>query len=175
MNNITLSKLILIGLFCFNMNNVKAQDTNMKNINGWEFLQWTMDKTQVENALKNNGITYDPGAVNQKSGPTTKFVYQDMQTRLAYDENHLYDIQQYKYFNNTEKTKADSFFIQLKEMLVTKYGKPVVEKYIEKQSEDYLLWELKYTKVELYYHKSEKVYPGFEDQTYSFFLHTTMI
>ncbi len=150
-----------------------AQEADYINFNGWDFIPWSLSKNQVEDTLRKRNITFDPGNLNQKEGPTTTFVFQNMKTRLAYDSGHLYDVQQYQYFGVDEKEKADSAFIRIKKTLVKQYGKPKIIKYDENGNTMHIKWELRYTVVVLYYYsENNKLLTDFENQTYQIFLHT---
>ena len=151
-------------------NTVNSQNANIINFNGWEFLTWSSNKNQVEDELQKRNISFNPGQPNQKSGPTTTFVFQNMKTRLAYDAGHLYDVQQHQYYGISEKEKAESAFTELKKNLIKKYGSPLVDKYDEKEKTLHLSWELKFTVVNLYYSGSDKPFQGFENQAYHIFL-----
>ncbi|HNQ67879.1 MAG TPA: hypothetical protein PKN32_05850, partial [Bacteroidales bacterium] len=78
----TLFLTFFLGLFVTIAN---AQEADYINFNGWEFIPWSLSKNQVEDTLLKRNITFDPGHPNQKAGPTTTFVFQNMKTRLAYD------------------------------------------------------------------------------------------
>lgn len=158
--------VVLLGLVFF-MFNSKSQNIELVDFNGWEFLNWEYDKTKVEEVLKEKGITFDPGAINQKQGPTTEFIYEDMETRLAYDLGHLYDVQQNKYFGADKKVEADAFFSSLKSKLIETYGKPLSEDDDIERKMLEIVWKLKYTVLSLDYFYDDTVVAGFEDETFS--------
>ncbi len=167
--------MILIYFSTVLSGTLKSQTMDYKNLNGWEFLKWEYNKEKVEKVLKAKGIEYDPGQVNQKQGPTTEFVFQDMETRLAYDVGHLYDIQQYKYFGITERKKADTFYQKMKSSLTKKYGTLVTENDDKIKKKIHLRWKTKYTEIDLYYRYNDKIMKGFEDETFSISVFTNEI
>lgn len=158
--------LTAISIIILSFNMAFSQNPELYDFNGWEFLQWSWSKKQVEEKLLSKGIQFNPGYFNQIQGPTTKFIFQNMETRLAYDMEHLYDVQQYKYFGVDDESEAKQFFTDLKASFLKKYGKPYSENENKSKKETHLLWKTKYTKVDLYFKHDENVIDGFEDQVF---------
>lgn len=148
-----------------------AQNNKYYHFNGWEFLEWSWDKDKVENKLSEQGISFDAGSPNQIQGATTKFTYNKMLTRLAYDF-HLYDIQQYKYFQKNEKKQAKLFFNNLKLDFIKKYGEPISEKHNIKENKIIIIWHSCCSRIRLEYSYNNLVIKNLDDRTFSIYIHT---
>lgn len=141
---------------------------DLKEFNGWEFLEWSSSKEKVETVLKEKGYEYDPGMINQKQGPTTTFIYEDMETRLAFDEGTLYDVQQSKYFSLSEENEAAVFYESITQKLNEKYGQPEFE--VKEDGKDRRKWKLKFTRISFFYHKNKESENRIDDQAFVFYI-----
>jgi hypothetical protein len=147
---------------------------NANDFNGWEFLAWSWSKERVEKVLMEKGIRFDPGHPNAKGGPTTEFDFQGMKTRLAYDEGHLYDVQQDRDFREEEKEKAEALFLAVKNLQVSRYGEPDSIERDEERKRDYYQWNTKYNVIKLSFSHCETCSqtPGMEGWAYNVYLQT---
>ncbi|MBN1639445.1 MAG: hypothetical protein JW866_10785 [Ignavibacteriales bacterium] len=145
MNTHTGIFIIVFYLFSFTM---LGQDMSA-DFNGWEFLEWGTSVEDVQRELAERDIDFEPARPNQKL-PATKFEYQEFETSLHYDDG-LYDVQQYKYFEFSDRKHADEFFNNICNKLIENYGNPNSRHRNENDGKENLEWSLKHTNVNLVY------------------------
>ncbi len=167
-----MKKLLLLLLSPIILSSTTVDETQyalLENYNGWEFLEWSWNKIQVEKELVKQSIKFDPGSPNQKQGPTTQFEYLGLNTKLAFDMDQLYDIQQQKYFTKNEGESAVNFLNTIKSHYTSNYGEPEISVNKEENSQK-IKWKTKYTKISLYYRYDSEVIEAFENETYIIYI-----
>ena len=162
--------LVLLSSFILSFSPLESEKPKLWDYNGWEFLEWTWSKTQVEKELVKKNIKFDPGHPNQKQGPTTKFEYLGLETRLAYDSGHLYDIQQSKYFGSEEGELALSLLDDIKSLYTRNYGESKCEKDEEDENAKKIKWTAKHSEISLYFRHDPEAMEGFEDEAYIIYI-----
>ena len=162
--------LILLALSTSALAPNDSEKPRLWNYEGLEILEWDQSKIQVEKELVKKEIKFDPGNPNQKQGPTTNFEYLGLDTRLAYDSGHLYDIQQSRYYGPEEDEKALDHLDEIKERYTFNYGESTCSKDPENENAKKIIWNSKYTKIALYFRYDPDVMEEFKNETYVIYI-----
>ncbi len=113
----------IIVLFFFISNiEVFSMNNDLLNLDGFNIFKWGMSIENIEFELEKNEIKYEFSFM--KISPEYKFIIDDMETILFFDEDKLYNVQQYKRYQTNEKIKSESFFNNIIKKLKKKYGEP---------------------------------------------------
>lgn len=133
-----------------------------QDVNGWEFLNWKMNKDSVEKTLiANKNLLSPPDALD------ANFNYQNMNVWLVYDSlNRLIKVHQRKTFSVNKAKEAENFYTDFKSLLIKKYGKPEQFKKDKKHCVVSMTWHLKFTKIAFEYDYKYKVIDEFGADSY---------
>lgn len=137
---------------------MESQNNCLKEINGWEFLEWKLTKKEVDKLLKQKGIEIEYTYSNAETGTRIRIRYQELETWLYFDlSNQLKAVEQHKDFNVVDDKEAGIFFEKVKSNYIKKYGMPGKEKNDKKKEIWTLKWYLKHTKICIVYDYKYKI------------------
>jgi len=149
-NYLIIVSIILSGFYGTIVN---AQNQNIMEYDGWEFLEWRMLKEDVEKILDKKGLSNE----SETHKDFTKFQYQNMETYLYYQYGRLNKIKQDKQFHLIEDKEAHLFFKKIKDLFTNKYGQPNHQQDDKQGGIIRLIWILKNTQIILYFDYKKKV------------------